>query len=136
MPNIFTDMATAIKLTCDMRAERKEGYNVRVEKVYRIPVIHTGYWSWTPESSPFYGEKWKPVRDVFKTFPEETQHALTFAPKDDEWASRVELWEEPLRKALPPDMYLEAMAILCDWVLRCMKRRAAKVELDELSVGG
>ena len=134
MPSILADITTAVKLTFDMRKERKEGHSVRVEKVYRVPVVNFGYWGFTPESCLFYGEKWQPVRDVFHTFSEEIQHALTFVPKDDEWSSRVELWEEPLRKALPPDMYLEAMSILCDWVLRCMKRRAARAELERATV--
>lgn len=129
MPNIFTDLSTAIRLTDDIRKERKAGYDVRIEKVRRIPVIRTGYWGWTPEACLFYAQKWKPVRDVFQTFPKETQHALTFIPRDDEWSSRIALWEEPLRKALSPDLYLEAMAILCDWALRCMKRRAGEAEL-------
>lgn len=128
MPNVFTDISIAIKLIGDVRRERKEGRDVKMERVYRIPVINPGYWGFTPESCLFYTPKWKPVRDVFKCFPEEVQHALCFAPKDGEWTDRIELWEKPLRKALPSDMYLEAMAILCDWALRCMKRRA---DIDE-----
>ena len=130
--NILQDIKTAIKLTGEVRKAREAGASgVQVKPVYTVPAVHFGYWGFTPEACLFYGEKWKPVRDVFKTFPEETQHALTFAPKDDEWTSRVELWEEPLREALSPDMYMEAMAILCDWVFRCMKRRAAEMEAEE-----
>lgn len=128
MPNILTDTFTAVNLTSNIRRERKEGKDVRLDKVYCIPVINPGYWGFTPEWCLFCEEKWKPIRDVFHNFPEETQHALTFTPKDWEWTDRIELWEKPLRDALPLDMYMEAMAILCDWALRCMKRRA---DIDE-----
>lgn len=131
MQNILADITTAVKLTAQVRRERKEGSPAHLAKVYRVPVVDFGYWGFTPEACLFYEEKWSPVRDVFHSFPKEVQHALTFAPKDDEWTSRVEFWEKSLRKALPPDMYMEAMAILCDWVLRCMKRRAEELGVEE-----
>lgn len=131
MENIFSDIANAAKLTAQVRRERKEGSPARLEKVYRVPVVDFGYWGFTPETCLFYEEKWSPVRDVFHSFPKEVQHDLTFTPKDGEWASRVELWEKPLRKALSPDAYMEAMAILCDWVLRCTKHRAEELGVEE-----
>ena len=131
MENIFKDIATAVRLTEKVRKGRKEGRNVSLEVAYRLPGINFGYWGFTPEACLFYGGKWKPVRDMFHSFPEETQHALTFTPQDDEWVSRVELWEKPLREALSPELYAEAMVILCEWVLRCMKRRAAEAGVEE-----
>lgn len=131
MQNILADITTAVKLTAQVRQDRNEGNDVRLEAVRRLPVVNFGYWGFTPEGCLFYGEKWKPVRDVFHSFPEETQYALTFAPKTGEWTSRVELWEKPLREALPPDLYAEAMAILCEWVLNCMKHRAEKLGVEE-----
>ena len=128
MQNILADITTAVKLTAQVRRSRNEGRNVRLEAVYRVPLVNFGYWGFTPESCLFYGDKWKPVRDVFHTFPEETQHILTFTPKDGEWTSRVELWEKLLREALSPDLYLEAMTILSEWVLQCMKRQAGVEE--------
>lgn len=129
--NILQDIAAAAQLTNQVRKERKEGFPAKLEKVYRLPVVKFGYWGFTPEACLFYGVKWKPVRDVFDSFPEEVQHALTFTPQTGEWLSRVELWEEPLRKVLPPDLHAEAMAILCEWVLRCMKRRAEEFGVEE-----
>ena len=133
MENIFSDIANAAKLTAQVRRERKEGSPARLAKVYRVPVVDFGYWGFTPEACLFYGEKWSPVRDVFHGFPEGVQRALTFTPEDGEWTSRVELWEKPLRKALPLDAYMEAMAILCDWVLRCMKRREEELGAEEVN---
>lgn len=131
MENIFSDIATAAKLAVQVHKERKEGVPASLEKCYRLPVAKLGYWGFTPEGCLFCGEKWKPVRDVFHSFPEETQHALTFAPKTGEWVNRVEFWEKPLWEALSPDLYAEAMAILCEWVLRCMKRRAGELGVEE-----
>ena len=130
MENIFSDIVAAVKLTEKIRRERKAGHNVKLETIYRISVFNPGYWGFTPEACLFYEKKWKPVRDVFASFPEETQHALTFSPKEDEWTSRVELWEKPLREVLPPDLYAEAMAILCEWAFSCMKRRAEELEVE------
>ena len=125
---ILQDIKTAAKVFSEVRKAREAGANaVQIKPVYRVPVVNPGYWGFTPEACLFYGRKWQPLRGVFNSFPEETQHALTFAPKDDEWTSRVEFWEKPLREALPPELYAEAMAILCEWVLRCMERRAAEI---------
>ena len=128
---ILQDIATAVRLTGEVRKAREAGASgVQVKPVYTVPDVRLGYWGFTPESSLFYERRWKPVRDVFKTFPEEAQYDLTFTPEDDGWTSRVELWEKSLRDALPADMYLEAMAILRDWVRRCMERRAEQLSVE------
>lgn len=123
MGNIFSDITTAVKLTAEVRRARKEGAAVEVRKTWTIPVIKTGYWGWTMESCLFYREGWKSIAAVFNTFPEEVQHALTFAPKRGEWMNRVRFWQEQLRPALPPKQYHDAMIILTHWGCHCIRRR-------------
>lgn len=90
MPNIFTDVATALKLTGEVRKARKSGADaVKVQPIWEIPVLRTGYWGFTGEACILYGKESKAIVEVFETFPEEVQHRLTFAPKDGEWGDRI-----------------------------------------------
>ncbi len=123
MGNIFSDITTAVKLTGEVRKARKEGANLEVRKTWAVPMLKMGCWPWTMESCLFYGEKWQPVVDVFDALPEDTQHALTFAPKDGEWTDRVRFWKEHLRPVLPPKQYHEALLILIRWGSQCVRRR-------------
>lgn len=54
MENILADITTAVKLTAQVRRERKEGSPARLAKVYRVPVVDFGYWGFTPEACLFY----------------------------------------------------------------------------------
>lgn len=67
-----------------VRKARKAGASgVQLKAVYRVPVLKFSYWGSTPEGCLFHGAKWQPIRDVFDTFSESTQHALTFSQKDE-----------------------------------------------------
>ena len=85
---ILQDIATAVRLTGEVRKARKTGASgVQVKPVYTVPAVRFGYWGFTMEGCLFYGPKWQPLRDVFDNLPEKTQHELTFAPKAGEWAT-------------------------------------------------
>lgn len=123
--NILQDIKTAVNVFGEVRKARKNGASaVKVKPVYTVPVLHLSYWGSTMEGCLFYGQKWKPLRDVFDSFDEETQHVLTFAPKEQrEWVDRAKFWEEALRPALEPMLYHEAMIIIDHWYIHCMRMR-------------
>lgn len=123
MRNIVRDIKTTASLFHLVHQATKRGVDIQVKTVRSIPVINFGYWGWTMEASLFYEKKWKPLRDVFDTFDEETQHALTFAPKDGEWPDRVRFWQKKLRPVLEPKLYHEAMLKLIQWGICCLKKR-------------
>ena len=125
---ILQDIATAVKLTGEIRKARKNGASgVHVKPVYTVPVVRLGYWGFTMEGCLFYGPKWQPLRDVFDSFPEETQHALCFAPNAGEWGDRVRFWQRELRSTLEPDLYHEMISTLIQWGIRCRRRALEEV---------
>ena len=129
--NILQDIATAVKLTGEVRKARKArkagADGLQVRRVWSVPVIRCSYWGSTMEGCLFYEKKWKPLRDVFDSFPQETQHALTFTPKDGEWADRARFWQYQLRTAMEPKLYQEAMGILLRWYIHCVRMRREEV---------
>lgn len=121
------DIKTAVAVFGEVRKIRKAGASaLLVKPVYTVPAVHFGYWGFTPEGCLFCGEKWQPLRDVFDNFPEETQHALCFVPKDGEWGGRVRFWQRRLRPALEPELYHEAILTLVQWGIRCRCRRRSR----------
>ena len=125
---ILQDIATAVRLTGEVRKARKNGASgVHVKPVYTVPVVRLGYWGFTMEGCLFYGPKWQPLRDVFDNLPEKTQHELTFAPKAGEWGDRVRFWKQELRNTLEPDLYHEMISTLIRWGIRCRRRALEEV---------
>ena len=88
---------------------------ITAQPVHTIPVIKTGYWGQTMEGCLFYSRQWQAVRDVFGSFDEDTQRALTFTPEDGEWPDRVRFWQRQLKPALPSEMYHAAMLKIIRW---------------------
>lgn len=87
-----------------------------------IPAARPSYWGWTPESCLFYSNDNIAIRDVFRTFDEATQKALTFVPKTTAgFVERAQLWKEALRPALPPEQYHRVMVRILDWCIRCVR---------------
>ena len=125
---ILQDIATAVRLTGEVRKARKTGASgVQVKPVYTVPAVRLGYWGFTMEGCLFYGPKWQPLRDVFDNLPEKTQHELTFAPKAGEWGDRVRFWKQELRNTLEPDLYHEMISTLIRWGIRCRRRALEEV---------
>lgn len=122
--NILQDIKTAVKLTGEVRRARKAGASgVQLQRVYSVPVFRLPYWGATMEGCLFYSRKWQPVQDVFDSFDAETQRALTFTPEAGAWTDRARFWQRELRPALEPELYHEAMLILVQWYIRCVKMR-------------
>lgn len=130
MSNILTDIVTALKMTGDVRRARKAGASaVKAQPIWEVPVVDFGYWSFTMEACLYYGKEFKAMGDVFKTFPKETQHQLTFAPKDGEWGDRVRLWQAALRPVMEPRMYHAVILKLIRWGIHCRKVRLGLEEV-------
>lgn len=121
--NIFTDIATAVKLTGEIRRARKAG--AQIKPVYTVPVLKTGYWGWTMEFCLMRDrETERAVEAVFNTLPEPVQHFLTFTPKNPgDWAERARFWQQQLRPVLPSKMYHTIMARFIGWYIHCLRRR-------------
>jgi hypothetical protein len=126
MWNIVREIKSTVDLFCAIHRAAKND-SLQVKKIRDIPIVNLGYWGATPEGCLFYQKKWSPVRDVFDSFDEETQHALTFAPKDGEWVERIRFWQKELRPVLDSKLYHEAMLKLIRWSIRCQKMRQEAV---------
>lgn len=125
---IFEDITTAVRLTTEIHKARREGASVRVQKTYIIPVVKTGYWGWTMESCLLASNKKlnDAVSAIFYTFDEETQHALTFTPKNPgDWVERAQMWRRELKPVLSDKEYHAAMSMILGWYIQCVRRRAA-----------
>lgn len=122
--NILQDIKTAVKLTGEIRKARKEGATLETHKVWLLPEIKITYWGWTIEAGHMCGtDMGKAVRDVFYTLPEETQHALTFTPKEPRgWIDRARFWQRELKPALEPKTYHEVMLLLIGLYAKCLRK--------------
>lgn len=121
--SIFQDVRVAIRLTGEVRKAMKEGASgVKLQKFWDVPFVNFGYWGFTMEACLFSGPKWQPLRDVFNSFNKETQHTLTFTPKDGEWGNRVRFWKKALYPALEPRLYHEAILTIIQWYIQCRRR--------------
>lgn len=121
---ILQDVATAVKLTGEVRRARRAGAaSVKVQPIWKVPVLHIGYWGFTGEACILYEKEFRAVADVFDSFPEEVQHRLTFAPEDGEWGDRIRFWQDALRPALEPRLYYAAISRIIRWGIRCRRRR-------------
>lgn len=83
-----------------------------------LPLINIGYWAFTLESCALHGEVAQAVKAVFRTLPEEYQHAFTFESKPGGWFMRARVWARLLRPVLPDDLYSQAMQELTDCFIR------------------
>lgn len=120
---IIQDVKNLVKLVPEVHEARKAGADVQIKKIWSVPAIKIGYWSFTIEACLLCGSKWQPLIDVFLGFDEETQQALTFLPKDGEWANRARFWKRSLRPTLEPDLYHEAMLTFVQHYVKCVRRR-------------
>lgn len=122
--NFLQDVKTAAAVFRQAREARKEGKVIR--PVYKVQVIRMGYFTFTMEACLIYSSTFKAVCAVFERLPEDTQHALTFSPKEPGgWAERVRFWQRHLRPALSPKMYHAVMMRFIRHYARCVRRRAA-----------
>lgn len=130
--DVFRDLRAAGQVYRKMRQARAEGAPVRFEERRRFPVVRLSYWYATMEGCLLSGETGAAVRDVFHSFSEEQQRALTFTPRNGAWCERVVFWKERLKPALPPEQYYDAMRKIIAWYIHCVKRRAAARKLGYL----
>ena len=129
MPNIFTDVLTAVKLTGEIRKVRKSGASAaQIKPVYTVPYV---------TFKPAYLNTiegcltWKCGRDadravmeVFKSLPYEVQRRLDFSPQEPgEWVERARFWQQQLKPVLPPKMYYSVILQLLEWYIHCIKVR-------------
>lgn len=99
----------------------------QARELYRVPVIHAGYWGFTMEFCVLPGELGKVAKSVFATFPEVIQHALTFSPRCGGWADRAKLWQTVLKLASPPRQYHAAMRKILAHYTRVVRKRRGKL---------
>lgn len=129
--NLLQDIRAAAKTFSAVRAARKAGATsaeIKVRPTYTLPVVRLGYWGQTMEGCLFYGPQWQAIRDVFNTFDDDTQHALTFTPEDGKWPDRCRFWQQHLKPALPPEQFHAAMLKLIQWYIRCVRRRREEAQ--------
>lgn len=123
---ILSDIKSTINLTRKLRKTRKKmacaDETVAVKSVCSIPVFKTSSWGFTPEFCILHGDTGKAVQTVFETFDIETQHALTFAPKDaGAFVERVRFWQRMLKPVLPSAQYHQAIMAILDWSIKVIK---------------
>ena len=127
--SLLRDLFAAVKLTMALRREerKKSAENIRDQPTQTVPRIKSGYWGWTGEAMLTYPKTPKgtegAVVAIFKTFDEETQHALTFTPyTSHDWLERAKFWQQALKPHLPPKQYSAAMLTMLAWYIKCCKR--------------
>lgn len=117
---ICTDYIDAIKV---VRKAHKGGRGAKAGVVAKIPCIKASYWLETMEGSLFYKKGSPNVEAVFRTFDEETQHALCFTPeKKGDYIARARFWQGALKSNLPPKEYHEAMMRIAAHYAKCIRR--------------
>ncbi|MEY8262151.1 hypothetical protein AALA80_17695 [Oscillospiraceae bacterium 50-60] len=137
MGNIFTDIATAVKVTGKIREARKAGADaVRVKPIRIMPVaaLPLGFLDVMEGCSAWNlgRETYQAVKEVFESLPDETKRDLANTPeRPGEWVERSRFWQQQLRPALPPKMYHTVMLKFISWYIHCLKRR---MELHEDSL--
>lgn len=133
--SILTDIATAVKLTKEIKEARRLGCRVHTtwtKEVFPDSTNKASYWPWTLEGCHFAGSELNSsICAVFETFDEETRHALTFTPDKPEetagWIERARFWQQALKPTLPHDQYYAAMSSLWADYRRAMQaNRAAR----------
>ena len=92
-------------------------------KVQQIPVYELSSWGATMESClDLPKETRAAVREVFYTFDEETQRALTFSPTErGEWIARARFWAYTLKPTLSKEHYHIAISAILKWYIHCVK---------------
>lgn len=121
MKNLLSDVKTAVDIFGKLRSIRKEGKAPAVTVSLKLPILNVSYWPSTVESCILLGDVGKAACKVFLTFPEDVQHAMTFAPRRGEYADRIRLWQKALKPALPPKQYHEAIQKIIRWSIRCVR---------------
>ncbi|MCI9466934.1 MAG: hypothetical protein HFE99_07435 [Ruminiclostridium sp.] len=123
--NFLRSLRTAIAITHEVNAMEKAGASaVQLKRLYSVPVVRPSYWGFTMEACLLYVGKWKPVVDVFRSFDEKIQHALTFHPGSPKgFVERAKFWQSALKPALPSELYHEAMLKITHWYAHCVRNR-------------
>lgn len=123
--NFLQSLKTAIEITREVNAAEKAGASaVQLKRLYSVPVVRASYWGSTMEACLLHGGKWKPVADVFRSFDEKIQHALTFSPDSPKgFVERAKFWQSALKPALPSELYHEAMLKITHWYAHCVRNR-------------
>ena len=127
--NIFSDIATAVKLTGEVRKARKSGASeVQIKQVYTVPCFTFGpAYSNTIEWSlgnRLGREADRAVMEVFNGLPYDTQRWLEHLPKKPgEWAERARFWQRELKPVLPPKLYYRAITAFIQRYIHCLRMR-------------
>ena len=127
--NLLKDIATAVKLTGEVRKARKEGASgVQVKPVYKVPFFGgpgVGF-AGTAESCTlaWYPDLYAAVRDVYDSFDYETKRQLLFT--DGSIVDRVKFWQKALRPVLEPKIYHRTMQVIIGWAGRAVRMREEK----------
>ena len=90
-----------------------------------IPVCRTGNWAWTFEYSLVvnHEELNSMVREVFYSFDEKTQCALTKTSL--RWPDRAQLWKQALTPVLPEKQCRAVMLLFLRSYIKCVRKRNA-----------
>ena len=129
MGNIFTDIATAVKVTGTIREARKAGADaVRVKPIRIMPVaaLPLGFLDVMEGCSAWNlgRETYQAAKEVFDSLPEKTKRDLAPTPeRPGEWVERARFWQNLLKPALPPKMYHAVMVKFISWYTHCLRRR-------------
>lgn len=129
MGNIFTDIATAVKVTSEVRKARKAG----TDAVQIKPVCIMKCVDFTPAflNTMERGQRLEPGKRTlsarergFENRPYETRRRMEYTPENPgEWVERARFWQQQLRPVLPPKMYHTVMVKFISWYIHCLRRR-------------
>lgn len=110
--NIFYDIKMVADLFVNIRKARKEGTQVEVREVVKVP-FNTGIGILnTVEGRALWNHNKKlfdAVQVEFNKLTQEEKHKLSFVPKDNEFVERAYIWRTMINSVLPPDDCRKAM---------------------------
>lgn len=126
LKSLLLPYVKAVKAVHDLRKTGSPTTKICVQSVKTVPVFTMSNWGASIEGCLFANqprELERAVRAVFYSFDEETQHRLTFTPKEKgEWVQRASFWREHLC-CLPQKQYYQAMSCITGWYIHCVKMR-------------
>ena len=131
------DVRTTASMYKHVKEARKAGAAaIDLQPVWKVSIVNTGIgFLDTVEGSVLSGLRsvYRPVREAFDRLPYETQHALSFAPKDGEYLERVRLFKSLLCGQVPEQVCHRAMGVIIRWYRVCRYDKIAATTEDYIA---
>lgn len=121
MKKLLNDVKIAAGIFTDIRKARKEGTEVEVRKVRRLPVLSVGLSILdTVEGITLWNQNkdvFDAIERAFNALPDEERKKQTADLEDGEFTERAYFWKALISSALPPEQTRKAMISILHWYI-------------------